>query len=75
MCHLFDIIVRPVAEYGNDIWGVMQAEKMERYIMNSAKSRGALITTPNLACYDVMLGRVLSLIQWKVSMVNSISEC
>jgi len=55
--------------------GLCKLRKWKDYIMNSANSRGALITTPNLACYGVMLGRVLLLIQWKVSMVNSISEC
>jgi len=54
----------------------MQAEKWKDYILNlnSANSRDALKTIP-LACYGVILGRVLSLIQWKISMVNPISEC
>jgi len=30
MCQLFDILVRPVAEYGSEIWSFMQAEEMER---------------------------------------------
>ena len=75
MCHLFDILVCPVAEYANEIWGFMQAEKMERLHFENTNSRGALKTTPNLASYVVMFGRVLSLIKWKVSMVNLISEC
>ena len=30
MCHLFNILVHPVAEYGSAMWWFMQAEEMER---------------------------------------------
>jgi len=75
MSHLFDILVFPVAEYANEIWGFMQAEKMERFHVEFCKFTGFPdnISQPGMLwCY---VGRVLSLIQWKVSMVNSVSEC
>ena len=40
MCHLFDILVRPVVEYANEIWGVIQAEKMERLHVEFCKFTG-----------------------------------
>jgi len=30
MCHLFNILVHPVAEYGSAMWWFTQAEEMER---------------------------------------------
>jgi len=63
MCHLFNILVCPVAEYGSAMWWFMQAEEMAR--VHCEIYRGVLKTSANLAC----------LIQRKVSMVKPISEC
>jgi len=46
MCHLFNILVCPVAEYDSAMWWFMQAEEMEKVHLDSANSPGVLKTTP-----------------------------
>ena len=55
--HLFDSLVRPVADYGNEIWGHTQAEELELIHRRFCKfALGLPRTTTNLACYGE-LGR------------------
>ena len=52
LCHLFDSLVRPVADYGNEIWGHTQAEELELIHRRFCKfALGLPRTTTNLACY------------------------
>ena len=57
LCHLFDTLVKPVAEYGSEIWGHAQAEELEIIHRKFCKfALGLPRTTTNLACYGE-LGR------------------
>jgi len=53
----------------------MQAEKMERLHFEFCKFMGCPENNSQPGMLWCYVGRVLSLIQWKVSMVNPISEC
>ena len=51
LCHLFNSLVRPVADYGNEIWGHTQAEELELIHRRFCKfALGLPRTTTNLAC-------------------------
>jgi len=72
MCQLFDILVRPVAEYGSEIWSFMQAEEMERVYLWILQIHG--VSWKQLPTWHVMMlcwaCRALLWIQQKVSMVK-----
>ena len=69
-CYLFDSLVRPVAEYGCEIWGYARAEELEVIHQRFCKSAlGVPITTTNLDCYGE-LGRSPLIIKRKVLMVK-----
>ena len=52
LCHLFDSLVRPVAEYGSEVWGHTHAEELEIIHRKFCKfTLGVPGTTSNLACY------------------------
>ena len=65
-CYLFDSLVRPVAEYGCEIWGYARAEELEVIHQRFCKfALGVPITITNLACYG-KLGRFPLTIKRKV---------
>ena len=52
LCHLFDSLVRPVVEYGSELWGHIHAEELEIFHRKFCKfTLGVPGTTSNLACY------------------------
>lgn len=57
LSYLFDSLIRPVAEYGNEIWGHIHAEELEIIHRRFCKfALGVPRSTTNLACYGE-LGR------------------
>lgn len=54
MCHLFDSLVRPVPEYGGEIWGYVRAEEIERVHCNLTldpyKGKYPEVLVQNYAC-------------------------
>ena len=57
LCYLFDSLVRPVADYGCEVWGHTRAEELEIIHRRFCKfSLGVPRTTSNLVCYSE-LGR------------------
>ena len=70
LCHFFDSLVRPVADYGNEIWGHTQAEELELIHRRFCKfALGLPRTTTNLACYGE-LGRYPLQIRWNVQIIK-----
>ena len=70
LCHLFDSLVRPVAEYGSEVWGHTHAEELEIILRRFCKfTLGVPGTTSNLACYGE-LGRSPWDIRRKVSIIQ-----
>ena len=70
LCHLFDTLVKPVAEYGSEIWGHAHAEELEIIHRKFCKfALGLPRTTTNLACYGE-LGRYPLVIRRKVQMIK-----
>ena len=52
LSHLFDLLVRPVLEYGCEIWGYVKAEELETVHHNFMKfALGLPSTAANLAFY------------------------
>ena len=70
LCHLFDSLVRPVADYGSEIWGNTQAEELELIHRKFCKFALGLPTTASyLACYGE-LGRSPLEIRRKVQLIK-----
>ena len=70
LCHLFDALVRPVLEYGNEIWGCYPAEELEVVHKRFCKfALGVPRSATNLACYGE-LGRTPLMIKRKVSLIK-----
>ena len=70
LCYMFDSPVRPVAEYGSEIWGHIHAEEVEIIHRRFCKfALGVPRSTTNLSCYGE-LGRTPMLIKRKVLMVK-----
>ena len=70
LCYLFDSLVRPVAEYGCEIWGHTKAEELEIIHRSFCKfAIGVPRTTSNLACYGE-LGRYTLDIRWKMALIK-----
>jgi len=70
LCHLFDSLVRPVADYGSEIWGHTQAEELELVHRKFCKfALGLPTTASNLACYGE-LGRSPLNIRRKVQLIK-----
>ena len=69
-CHLFDSLVRPVTEYGSEVWGFTHAEEIERvHRYFCTFSLGVPITTSNLASYGE-LRRTPLYVNRKLTMVK-----
>ena len=70
LCHLFDSLVRPVAEYGSEVWGYTHAEELEIIHRKFCKfTMGVPGTTSNLAC-NGELGRSPLEIRRKVCIIQ-----
>ena len=70
LCYLFDALVRPVLEYGNEIWGCYPAEELEIVHKRFCKfALGVPRTATDLACYGE-LGRTPLMIKRKVSLIK-----
>ena len=71
LCHFFGSLVRPVADYGNQIWVHTQAEELELIHRRFCKfALGLPRTTTNLACYSE-LGRYPLKIRWNVQVIKN----
>ena len=58
LCHLFDSLIRPIANYGCEVWGYVKAEDLEVVHRRFCKfALGVPNTATNLAVYGE-LGRV-----------------
>lgn len=70
LCYLFDSLVKPVLEYGNEIWGCYPAEELEIVHRRFCKfALGVPRTATNLACYGE-LGRTPLLVKRKVALIK-----
>ena len=70
LCYLIDSLVRPVADYGCEVWGHTRAEELEIIHRRFCKfALGVPRITSNLACYGE-LGSYPLYIRWKVTLIK-----
>ena len=70
LLHLFDSLVRPVLDYGCEIWGYLPTEDLELIHRKFCKfALGVPKSTTNIACYGE-LGRPPLILRWKTSMTK-----
>ena len=70
ICTLFDSLVRPIAEYGSEVWGYSQADDLEILHRKFCKFvLGVPRSTTNLACYGE-LARFPLAIRRKVAVIK-----
>ena len=70
LCYLFDALVRPVPEYGNEIWSCYPTEELEAVHKRFCKfALGVSRSATNLACYGE-LGRTPLMIIEKISQIK-----